>query len=246
MVLAPVLGAPGPADFRVSGQARVAFSRAALRQTLLVGGGSDDAIAFDFPGAGFAADRITAFRFEKISLWDEARIQLDIRMHYDSPELGGSFDVSMPTPLRSWLDELPEPSAQQGAFAMRGRGGDLVRVAIGSASRGPSDLSVTLDLAGNGTVDASGQGTWEGIGLVTGVFLPTTRPAAAATPTPRSQRVTLRPAFVGGSTLPVDTTFSLQFTRPVAGATTWRWRLIDQGRLDRAHGRRRGAGAGGA
>lgn len=170
MVLAAVVGAPGPADFRVSGQTRMALAHSKLRHTLLIGGGSDDAIAFDFPGAGFAADRISAFRLDKTLRWDEARTQLDIRMHYDSPELGGSFDVSMPAPLRSWLDELPEPDAQQGSFAMRGRGGDLVSVTIGSASRGPSDLSVTLDLGGNGSVDARGQGTWESAGLVSGVF----------------------------------------------------------------------------
>lgn len=233
MVLASVVGTPGPADFRVSGQTRVELSRSELRHALLIGGGSDDAIAFDFPGANFAADRITAFRFEKTHRWDEARTQLDIRMHYDCPELGGSFDVSMPTSLRSWLDELPEPGPQQGSFAMRGRSGDLVSVAIGSASRGPSDLSLTLDLAGNGSVDARGQGTWEGIGLVSGVFFADYTPGGRRnTFAYNASEFTLRPPFVGGSTLPVDTTFSLQFTRPVAGAAAWRWRLMDQGRLD--------------
>ena len=233
MVLASVVGTPGPADFRVSGQTRVELSRSELRHALLIGGGSDDAIAFDFPGASFAADRITAFRFEKSHRWDEARTQLDIRMHYDSPEIGGGFDVSMPTPLRSWLDELPEPGPQQGSFAMRGRGGDLVSVAIGSASRGPSDLSVTLDLAGNGSVDASGEGTWEGIGLVSGVFFADYTPGGRGnTYAYNANEFTLRSPFVDGSTLPVDTTFSLQFTRPVAGAAAWRWRLMDQGRLD--------------
>lgn len=233
MVLAAVVGTPGPADFRVSGQTRVELSRSALRHALLIGGGSDDAIAFDFPGASFAADRITAFRFDKSHRWDEARTQLDIRMHYDCPELGGGFDVGMPTPLLSWLDELPEPGPQQGSFAMRGRGGDLVSVAIGSANRGPSDLSVTLDLAGNGSVDARGEGTWEGIGLVSGVFFADYTPGGRGnTYAYDANAFTLRPPFVGSSTLPVDTTFSLQFTRPVAGAAAWRWRLMDLGRLD--------------
>jgi hypothetical protein len=233
MVLAAVVGTPGPTDFLVSGKTRMELSRSKLRHALLIGGGSDDEIAFDFPGASFAADRITAFRLEKTHRWDEARTQLDIRMHYDSPELGGSFDVSMPTPLRSWLDELPEPGAQQGSFAMRGRGSDLVSVAIGSASGGPSDLSVTLDLAGDGSVDARGDGTWEGVGLVSGVFFADYTPGGrgdtyAYTP----NEFTLRTPFVGGSELGVDTIFSLQFTRPVAGAAAWRWRLLDQGRLD--------------
>ncbi|MFN0186630.1 MAG: hypothetical protein ACKVQR_22695 [Aquabacterium sp.] len=233
MVLAAVVGTPGPQDFRVSGQTRVEMSRNKLRHTLLIGGGSDDAIAFDFPGAPFAADRITAFRFEKTSRWDEARIQLDIRMRYDCPELGGSFDVSMPTPIRSWLDELPEPSPQQGSFVMRGRGGDLVSLTIGSASRGPSDLSVALDLAGDGSVEAHGTGTWEGIGLVSGVFFADyTHGGRGNTFAYNANEFTLRLPFVGGSELPVDTTFSLQFTRPVAGASAWRWRLMDLGRLD--------------
>lgn len=233
MVLASVVGMPGPTDFRVSGQTRVEISRSELHHALLIGGGSGDAIAFDFPGANFAADRITAFRFEKTHRWDEARTQLDIRMHYDCPELGGSFDVSMPTPLRSWLDELPEPGPQQGSFAMRGRGGDLVSVAIGSASRGPSDLSLTLDLAGNGSVDARGEGTWEGIGLVSGVFFADYTPGGRGnTYAYNASEFTLRLPFVGSSTLPVDTIFSLQFTRPVAGAAAWRWRLMEQGRLD--------------
>ena len=233
MVLAAVVGTPGPADFRVSGQARVQILRSKLRHALLIGGGSDDAIAFDFPGAGFGADRITAFRFEKTHRWDEARTQLDIRMHYDCPELAGGFDVSMPAPLRSWLDELPEPGTQQGLFTMRGRGGGLVTVAIGSANRGPSDLSVTLDLAGNGSVDARGEGTWEGIGLVSGVFFADYTPGGRGnTYAYNASEFTLRSPFVGGSTLPVDTIFPLQFTRPVAGAAAWRWRLMDQGRLD--------------
>ncbi len=233
MVLAAVVGTPGPADFRVSGQTRVELLRSELRHALLIGGGSDDAIAFDFPGASFAADRITAFRFEKTHRWDEARTELDIRMRYDCPELGGGFDISMPTPLRSWLDELPEPGPQQGSFAMRGRGGDLVSLAIGSASRGPSDLSVTVDLAGDGSVDARGEGTWEGIGLVSGVFFADYTPGGRGnTYAYNANEFTLRSSFVGGSTLPVDTTFSLQFTRPVAGAVAWRWRLMDQGRLD--------------
>ena len=233
MVLASVVGTPGPADFRVSGQTRLELSRSQLRHALLIGGGSDDAITFDFPGANFAADRITAFRFGKTHRWDEARTQLEIRMHYDSPELGGSFDVSMPAQLQSWLDELPEPGPQQGSFAMRGRAGDLVSVAIGSAGNGPSDLSFALDLAGNGSVDARGEGTWGGIGLVSGVFFADYTPGGRGnTYAYNASEFTLRSPFVGGSTLPVDTTFSLQFTRPVAGAAAWRWRLMDQGRLD--------------
>lgn len=233
LVLAAVVGTPGPADFRVSGQTRLELSRSELQHAMLLGGGSDDAIDFDFPGASFAADRITAFRFEKTHHWDEARTLLDIRMHYECPELGGSFDVSMPTPLRSWLDELPEPGPQQGSFVMRGRGGDLVSVAIGSASRGPSDLSVTLDLAGDGSVDARGEGTWEGIGLVSGVFFADYTPGGRGnTYAYNPDEFTLRLPYAGGSTLPVNTTFSLQFTRPVAGAEAWRWRLMEQGRLD--------------
>lgn len=233
MVLSAVVGTPGPTDFRVSGQTRIELARSKLRYTLLIGGASDDAIAFDFPGAGFAADRITAFQLDKTHRWDEARTQLDIRMHYDSPELGGSFDVSMPTPLRSWLDELPEPDPQQGSFAMRGRGGDLVSLTIGSASRGSSDLSVTLDLGGDGSVDARGQGTWEGAGLVSGVFFADYTPGGRGqTYAYNAAEFSLRTPFVGGSELPVDTAFSLQFTRPVAGATAWRWRLQDRGRLD--------------
>jgi hypothetical protein len=235
LVLAAVVGTPGPTDFRVSGQTRMELARNYLRHTLLIGGGSDDAIAFEFPGAGFAADRITAFRLNKTHRWDEARTQLDIRMHYDSPELGGSFEVSMPMPLLSWLDELPEPDVQQGSFEMRGRGGDLVSVTIGSASLGPSDLSVTLDLAGNGSVDARGQGTWERAGLVSGVFFADyTAGGLGNTYAYSASEFTLRAPLVGGSELPVDTAFSLQFTRPVAGAAAWRWRLLDQGRLDQA------------
>ena len=233
IVLAAVVGTPGPADFRVSGQTRVELSRSERRHALLIGGGSNDTIAFDFPGASFAADRITAFRLEKTHRWDEARTQLDIRMHYDCPELGGGFGVSMPSPLFSWLDELPEPGPQQGSFAMRGRGGDLVSLVIGSASRRSSDLFVTLDLGGDGGVDARGEGTWEGIGLVSGVFFADYTPGGRSnTYAYNADEFTLRLPFIGGGTLPVDTAFSLQFTRPVAGAEAWRWRLLDQGRLD--------------
>jgi len=233
MVLAAVIGTPGPSDFRVSGQTRVELSRSELHQTLLISGSTNDTIAFDFPGASFAADRLTAFRFEKTHRWDEARTFLSIGMNYDCPELGGTFVVSMPAPLRSWLDELPEPGPEQGSFRMRGRGGDLVSIVIGNASRGPADLSLTLDVGGNGTAEGRGEGTWGGIGLVSGVFFADYTPGGRGNAFAYSaSEFSLRPPLAGGATRPVDTSMTLQFTRPVAGAANWRWRLVDMGRLD--------------
>lgn len=229
-------GLPGRSDFRITGHVRLSVSRTELRHSLRIGDGTDDAISVDFPGSTVGPDRMTALRISKTHHWDEARTAIDLQMRYDSPELGGGFNVATTAPLKSWLDTLPEPGAQQGEIRMLGRGRDEARVQVVAA--GPpdhADFGGWLDQAGDGSREVQLTGTWLSAGVASGVFFADyTRWGKGNAFAYDPSGFTMRPAFVGHSTLPTDATFSFQFTRPVAGAADWRWRLLDKGRLDQA------------
>jgi hypothetical protein len=155
-------------------------------------------------------------------------------MRYDSPELGGAYDVATGTPLKSWLDTVPESGAQQGEIRMLGRGGDEARVQVAtSAAPDTAELGGWLDQGGDGSREVQLTGTWLSAGIASGVlFADYTRWGKGRAYGYDPNEFTIRPAFVGNSTLPTDSTFTIQFTRPVAGATSWRWLLLDKGRLD--------------
>jgi len=227
-------GLPGRSDFRISGQMRLTVSRSVLRHSVSIGDDSETAIEIAFPGAPHGADRMTALRINKTHRWEEARTHLAMQMRFDSPELGGAFDVATPAPLIAWLDTYPEPHAQQGEIQMRGRGGDEVRLVIaGAGSPATAELGGWLDQGGDGSREVALTGTWLDVGAVSGVmFGDYSRFGRGNAYAFSSSEFTRRPAFVGGSTLPVDTSFILQFTRPVANTSGWRWRLLDRGRVD--------------
>lgn len=227
-------GLPGRSDFRITGQLRLTISRTALRQSLTIGDSTDTAISIGFPGSSVGPDRITALRIGKTHRWDEARTYIELQMRYDSPELGGAYDVATVTPLKSWLDTVPEPGPQQGEIRMRGRGGDEVRVQVAtSVAPELAELGGWLDQGGDGSREALLTGTWQSAGIASGVlFADYTRWGKGRAYGYDPNEFTIRPAFVGNSTLPTASTFTIQFTRPVAGAANWRWSLLDKGRLD--------------
>lgn len=217
-------------DFRMSGVTRVAWSVSDTRTTLLVGDGPADEIVFDFPWLAVGGDRLTAFRMEKSQHWDEARSHLDLRMRYASPELGGSFVVSTPTPITSWLDTSPEARPGQGWLLMQGAGNDSVRIDVLGAG-GFRDIHVKVDFGGDGTLDMAGEGAWMDAGLVSGYFFADYSPGGrgntyALDPNEFSLR-RLNPAR------PVATrdTLRVQFTRPPVDTAGWKWRLVDKGAL---------------
>ncbi len=227
-------GLPGRSDFRITGQLRLTIARTALRQSLTIGDSSDTALSIDFPGSSVGPDRMTALRLSKTYRWDEARTYIELQMRYDSPELGGAYDVATVTPLKSWLDTAPEPGPEQGEIRMLGRGGDEARVQVAtSVTPEFAELGGWLDQGGDGSREALLTGTWLSAGIASGVlFADYTRWGRGATYAYDPNEFTMRPAFVGNSTLPTDSTFTFQFTRPVAGAAGWRWSLLDKGRLD--------------
>lgn len=227
-------GLPGRSDFRISGQLRLAISRTALRQSLTIGDSSDTAISIGFPGSSLGPDRMTALRIGKTHRWDEARTYIELQMRYDSPELGGAYDVATVAPLKSWLDTAPEPGPQQGEIRMLGRGRDEARVQVAtSAAPAFAELGGWLDLGGDGSQEVRLTGTWLSAGIASGVlFADYTRWGRGMVYGYDPNEFTMRPAFVGYSTLPTVSAFTLQFTRPVAGAASWRWSLLDKGRLD--------------
>lgn len=227
-------GLPGRSDFRITGQLRLTISRTAVRQSLTIDVSSDTAISIGFPGVNVGPDRMTALRIDKTHRWDEARTYVELQMRYDSPELGGAYDVATMAPLKAWLDTAPEPGSQQGEIRMLGRGGDEARVQVATrVAPGTAELGGWLDQGGDGSREAQLTGSWLNAGIASGVlFADYTRWGKGQAYQYDPNEFTMRPAFVGGSTLPTDSTFRIQFTRPVAGASGWRWSLLDKGRLD--------------
>lgn len=227
-------GLPGRSDFRITGQLRLTVTRTALSQSLTIGDSSDTAISIGFPGESVGPDRMTALRFSKTHRWDEARTYIELQMRYDSPELGGAYDVATVAPIKSWLDTVPEPGPQQGEIRMLGRGGDETRVQVATdAAPEFAELGGWLDQGGNGSLEALLTGTWQSAGISSGVlFADYTRWGKGAAYGYNPNEFSIRPAFVGNDTLPTDSTFTLQFTRPLVGANSWRWSLLDKGRLD--------------
>lgn len=226
-------GLPGRSDFRITGQLRLTVSRSELRQSLTIGDSTDTAVSIDFPGSGPGPDRMTALRISKTHRWDEARTYIELQMRFDSAELGGAFNVATVAPLMSWLDTVPEPSPQQGEIRMLGRGGDEARVQVAGA--GPSiqaEIGGWLDQGGDGSREAQLTGSWQSAGIASGVFFADyTRWGRGNAYGYDPNEFTMRPAFVGNGTLPTNSTFTFQFTRPVTGTTNWRWWLLDKGRL---------------
>ncbi|MFG5410494.1 hypothetical protein ABXN37_23330 [Piscinibacter sakaiensis] len=231
VALGNITGLPGRSDFRITGQFRLTLARSELRQSLAIGSVADAAVGIGFPGAAVGPDRLTALHIEKTHRWDEARTTIDLRMRYDSPELGGAFQVATVAPLRSWLDTLPEPGPEQGEIRLLGRGGDEARVQVTGGGGGGDEIGGWLDLRGDGIRDALLRGTWLDAGVASGVFFADySRWGRGDAYAYDPQSFALRPAIVGGDTLPTNATFTFQFTRPVAGAQRWRWWLAELGR----------------
>lgn len=227
-------GLPGRNDFRITGQMRLSVARTALRQSLTIGDSSDTAISIGFPGESTGPDRMTALRISKTHRWDEARTSIELQMRYDSPELGGAYDVATVAPIKAWLDTVPEPGPEQGEIRMLGGGGDETRVQVATnAAPEFAELGGWLDQDGNGSREALLTGTWQGAGIASGVlFADYTRWGKGQAYGYDANEFSIRGPFVGGATLPTDSTFTLQFTRPMVGANNWRWSLLDKGRLD--------------
>ena len=227
-------GLPGRNDLRITGRLRLTISRTALRQVLTIGDSPDTAVSIGFPGSSVGPESMTALRISKTHRWDEARTYIDLQMRFESPELGGAYTVATVAPLKSWLDTVPEPGPGQGEVRMLGRGGDEARVQVATTSAPEcAQLGGWLDQGGDGTREAALTGTWLGAGIASGVlFADYTRWGKGNAYGYAPDEFTMRPAFVGNSILPIDARFTIQFTRPVAGATQWRWSLLDQGRLD--------------
>lgn len=221
---------PRQVNISVTGRSRLELLRSATRYGLVMGGGPDDELVLNAPGWSFAADRMTAFRLEKTQHWDEARTVLNLQMIYTCPELGGEFEVSTPTPLRAWLNVLPEPFAGQGRIEMQGARGDVVRLKVVGAGWPDGELGLELDQLGDGQIDGRGSGRWSDIGQVAGFFFQdvsdpdgTQRATEGTGGFALRRPVTLAPQAV-------DSTWRIQFTRLPQGAEHWRWRLVDLGR----------------
>lgn len=232
LVVGRAVGATRDTDYRLSGQAQLELVLTEARSTLTVSAVAGDEMVFDFPGSGLAADRVSRFHLEKAQRWDEARTVIDLRLRYESPELGGGFDVRTPSPLRAWLDMVPEAHPQQGSLEMRGGDGDLLKLAITSTGALTPDFALTLDQGGNGSIDASGDGRWSTSDLTRGFFFSDySAGGRGGTYAYVADEFSLRPPYRNLQGPGVDGAIRLQFTRPPADTAAWRWRLVDRGRL---------------
>jgi len=221
----------GEPQYHLLGQARLQTVQTDTVTSMVMGaGGSSDDMQIVFPGDPNPADRVTAFRLEKSQHWDQARSALSLRMHYNSPALGGSFDTDMTAPLLSWLDNFPEPHSAQGQFHMRGRGGDLVTLSILGPGDTDRDLDLKLDQGGDGEIDATGGGRWDNIGLLSGYLFADYSPDGMGNSfIYMPDELKLRHPFRSLVGEPVGQALRLQFTRPLADTAAWRWRLMDLG-----------------
>ncbi|MFG6443169.1 hypothetical protein [Roseateles sp. LKC17W] len=219
-------------DFRMSGTMRLAWSPSDTRTTLTLGDGASDEVLFDIPWMSIAGDRVSAFKMEKRQHWDEARSYLDLRMRYASPELGGSFDVSTPVGISSWLDTLPEARPGQGWLLMQGAAKDEVRIDVISTGGTSPEIGVKVDFGGDGVLDMSGDARWTDAGLISGYFFADyTAGGRGNTYALDPNELSLRAPFRASTTVAVQDTLRLQFTRPPVGSTGWTWRLMDKGPL---------------
>lgn len=216
-------------DFLMSGKMRLALSISDTRRTLVLGDEVSDEVVFDFPWLAVGGDRVSAFRMEKSQHWDEARSHLNLRMRYASPELGGSFDVSTPQDITSWLDTLPDPQPGQGWLHMRGAANDEVRIDVIGAGGAAQEISVKVDFGGDGAVDMYGEARWMDAGLVSGYFFADYTPGGLGnTYGYDPDEFSLRAPFRASSTVGPQDVLRIQFTRPPVDAANWRWRLIDR------------------
>ncbi len=226
------VGATRDVDYRLSGQATLELEDTGTRSTLRVSAETGDEMVFDFPGSGVAADRVSRFRLERAQRWDEARTVIDLRLRYESPELGGGFDVRTPAPVRAWLDMVPEAYAQQGSLEMRGGDGDLVGLTITSTGALSPDFAVTLDQGGNGSVDGRGEGAWGMSDLTRGfLFSDYSAGGRGGTYAYVADEFSLRPPYRNLQGPGIGGAVRVQFTRPPVDTAAWRWRLVDRGRL---------------
>ena len=229
IAISATVGEKNP-DFRMSGKARLELSISDTRRTLAVGDGTSNEVVFDFPWMSLAGDRVSSFRMVKSQHWDEARSHLDLQMRYTSPELGGSFDVSTPVSITSWLDTLPDPRPDQGWLLMKGAANDQARIDVIGTGGSSKEIGVKVDLGGNGTVDLTGVALWTDAGLISGFFFADYTPGGLGnTYGFDPNEFSLRGTFRASTTVAVKDALRVQFTRPPADADSWKWRLVDKG-----------------
>jgi len=229
MAVSATVGEKNP-DFRLSGKAQLALTLSDTRTTLVVGDGGSDEVVFDFPWLSIAGDRVSAFRMEKSQRWDEARSHLDLKMRYASPDLGGSFDVSTPVSITSWLDTLPDAWPGQGWLLIQGAGNDQVRIDVISVGGSSPDIGVKVDFGGDGSVEMVGDARWSDAGLVSGYFFADYSDGGRGnTYAMDPKEFTLRPPFKPAAPTGIRDTLRIQFTRPPVDAANWKWRLVDKG-----------------
>lgn len=203
-----------------------------LRFAIRLAGTGSDGMQLAVPFDPARPDRLSEFVIEKSLLWNEARVTLSARMRYSSDELGGSFDAATTAPIRAWFDALPALDTPQGAFEMRGRQGDLVRLSIVGSGTGTEDqLAVEFDQGGDGSIQGRGSATWFGARLSTDFLFADTTPGGAGRVVQQGTTAfVLRNLPELPGPVPVDAPLRLQFTRPPADAG-WTWRLVERGRV---------------
>ncbi len=150
---------------RLQGLLHLNYERSRFRTRLEVSADADQELRLVY-AANMGGDRyrLSAFSFDKTTLYDQARGQLRLTGRMESDTFGGAVLLSTPRPLVNYIGNYPEAHDGQGWVEIEGAGTARGRVMAGvstpDGAGGSYDVRVELDLQGNGGVDASGSANW--------------------------------------------------------------------------------------
>ena len=156
---------PDAEQLRLQGRLRLNYERSDFRTRLQASAEADRELRLVYPAnPGY---RLSAFGFDKTTLYDQAQSTLGLTGRLEGDTIGGAVLLSTPRPLINYIGNYPEPHSSQGRIEIEGAGSARARVmpdvsAPGSAT-GSYNVRVELDLRGNGGIDASGSTNWSNI-----------------------------------------------------------------------------------
>jgi hypothetical protein len=213
-----------PAGARLSGSFDFEAQRTATTIELRASSSARDDLRVDVPG-NTESHSLRGFAVSKLVSMSSARIEWTARGTLDSSDLGGPVEVSTPTPLRAFLDTVPERHAGQGQVVLRGRANAQVRLGAG-----PGDgrqWSAEFDADGDGGSDAVVAGPW---GTPEGILTLRARKDGFIFHDPRSRALAelrafdaadlrIAPIYHREGALRAGQVFQVQFNRPIQAAS---------------------------
>lgn len=153
---------------RLQGLVQLNYERSPFRTRLEASAGADRELRLAYPASrGGVGYRLSAFAFDKTTMYDQARITLGLTGRLEGDKIGGAVLLSTPRPLINYIGNYPEPRTSQGRIEIEGAGSARARVLPDTSAPGGTggsyNVRLEIDLRGNGGVDASGTTNWSNI-----------------------------------------------------------------------------------